>query len=48
MKPLRWTKDGECERCGYCGFTAHADYWLEREWQACKRYEARQVQAATS
>lgn len=28
---LRWTRDGERERCPYCGFTAHADYWFERE-----------------
>ena len=29
-KPLEHTEvDGE--RCPYCGFTAHIDYWFERE-----------------
>lgn len=30
-KPLRWMKDGDRQKCGYCGFTAHVDYWFERE-----------------
>lgn len=29
-KWLRWTRDGEGERCPYCKFTAHADFWFNR------------------
>lgn len=38
-RPLRWTRDGEGERCGYCRFVAHADYWFDREMATVQRNE---------
>lgn len=42
-KPLEWTTDGEGERCAYCGFTAHADYWFDRELTIAMRNEQAHV-----
>lgn len=28
---MRFTDDGEHEACGNCGYTMHADYWLDEE-----------------
>lgn len=41
-KPMRWTRDGESLRCAYCGFTAHADYWFDREMAMVQRNEAQE------
>lgn len=32
----KWTPDGECISCGHCGFTAHADQWLDFEYEYLK------------
>ena len=40
QKAMRWKRDRERLACPYCGFTAHADYWFDREIQTVKRNES--------
>lgn len=47
IHPYTWTEDGECIRCANCGFTAHADQWLDIEEEQLKSFERYSVQDDT-
>ena len=47
MKPYQWTNDGEAVICGNCGFTAHADYWLDLEVQQLRAWQRERGEVPT-